>query len=111
MPKYPVAAKTTHELRRVEDDPIEDVNSLPMGGFLSFRHSVTEVTTQGGRTHVKSRQTKLEDGRLVSETFEGEADRGAYDQMVRQAQQRAADRSALFLHSLSWFLPWAGRKP
>jgi hypothetical protein len=33
MRKYPVAAKTTHELRRVEDGPIEDVNSLPMGSF------------------------------------------------------------------------------
>jgi hypothetical protein len=59
---------------------------------------------------VKSRQTKLEDGRLVSETFEGEADRGAYDEIVHQAQQRAADQSALFLRSLSWFLPGAGRK-
>jgi hypothetical protein len=111
MRKYPVAAKTTHELRRVEDDPIEDVSSLPMGGFLSFRHSLTVVTTRGGGTRVKSRQTKLEDGRLVSETLEGEADRGAYDQMVRQAQQRAVDQSAFFLRSLSWLLPWPGRKP
>ena len=55
MRKYPVAAKTTHELRRVEDDPIEDVSSLPMGGFLSFRHSLTAVTTRGGGTRVKSR--------------------------------------------------------
>jgi hypothetical protein len=49
---------------------------------------------------VKSRQTKLEDGRLVSETLEGEADRGAYDQMVRQAQQRAVDQSG-FLPALT----------
>jgi hypothetical protein len=81
-----------------------------MGGFFSFSYSVTEVTTQGGRTQVKSRQTSLEEGRLVSEVFEGEADRSAYDQMVRQTQQQVADQMAPFMRSLSWFLPWGGRK-
>lgn len=109
MRKYPVAT-TTHEVSRVAEGPIEAISPLPMGGFFSFRYSVTEVTMQGGRTQVKSRRTRLEEGRLVSETFEGESDRSAYEQMVRQAQQQVADQSAQFLRSLSWFLPWAGRK-
>jgi hypothetical protein len=111
MRKYPVATKSTHEVRGVEDSPIEIISPRPMGGFFSFRYSVTEVTTHGGRTQVKSRQTTLEDGRLVSEVFEGESDRSDYDEMVRQAQQQVADQMAPFLRSLSWFLPWAGRKP
>ena len=52
-----------------------------------------------GRTRVKSRQARFEDGKLTSEAFEGELDRTAYDQMVTEAQR-------YFWRSLSLFLPF-----
>jgi hypothetical protein len=83
------------------------VDVAPLLASAGYR-VIVPLSTQGGRTRVKSRQTKLEDGRLVSEAFEGEADRDASDQITHQARQRAADQSALFLRSLSWFLPGRG---
>jgi hypothetical protein len=67
--------------------------------FFSFRYSFTEVSLVGGRTRVKSRQARFEDGKLTSEAFEGELDHTTYDQMVSQAQQH-------FLGVLARFLPF-----
>ena len=67
--------------------------------FFSFRYSSTEVSMADDRTRVKSRQARFEDGKLTAETFEGELDRTAYDQMVTQAQR-------YFWKSLSQFLPF-----
>ena len=67
--------------------------------FFSFRYSSTEVSLVDGRTRVKSRQARFEDGKLTSEAFEGELHRSAYDQMVAQAQRH-------FWRSLSLFLPF-----
>jgi len=52
-----------------------------------------------GRTRVKSRQARFEDGKLTSEAFDGELDRSVYDRMVGQAQRH-------FWRSLSLFLPF-----
>jgi hypothetical protein len=69
------------------------------GTFFSFRYSSTEVSVVDGKTSVKSRRARLENGKLTSEAFEGELDRSAYDRMVGQAQQH-------FLRSLALFLPF-----
>ena len=66
--------------------------------FFSFRYSSTEVSVVGGKTRIRARQTRFEDGKLKSEAFEGELDRGAYDRMVVEAQR-------YFLGALSLFLP------
>jgi hypothetical protein len=67
--------------------------------FFSFRYSSTEVSMVDGRTRVKSREARFEDGKLTSEAFEGELDRNAYDRMVAQAQRH-------FLRVLALFLPF-----
>jgi hypothetical protein len=67
--------------------------------FFSFRYSSTEVALVDGKTRVKSRQARFEDGKLTSEAFEGELDRSAYDQAVGEAQRH-------FWRSLSLFLPF-----
>ena len=67
--------------------------------FFSFRYSSTEVSVVNGRTRVKSRQARFEDGKLTSEAVEGELDRTAYDQIVARAQRH-------FWRSLSPFLPF-----
>jgi len=65
--------------------------------FFSFRYSSTEVSIVDGKTRVKSRQARFEDGKLTSAAFEGELHRSAYDQMVARAERS-------FWRSLSLFL-------
>jgi hypothetical protein len=101
MTKYPLATKKKH---KSEVRPVD-----PWSGFFNFSYSITEVSAQGGRTHVKSRQTRFEDGKLTSEAFEGELDHGVYEGMVQQAQQVVADQTTMLLKSLSWFLPFSRR--
>jgi len=65
--------------------------------FFSFRYSATEISLVDGKTRVRSRCARFEDGKLSSETFEGELDRGAYERMVSQEQWRFLGMLALFL--------------
>ena len=76
-------------------------------GFVSFSYSTTEVSMVGGRTRVKSKSTRLQDGKLVSEAFEGELDGSSHARLVRQAQQQFAGQAALLLQSFGgWLLPF-----
>jgi hypothetical protein len=47
----------------------------------------------------------LEDGKLTTETFEGDVDRTIYDRMMSDAQRYFLNQTALFAKSLSWLLP------
>ena len=71
-------------------------------GFVSFQYSYTAVSSRDGRTHVQSNTTRLADGKLTREAFEGELEADSYSQMVNEAQRQ-------MVRSLSWFLPWMPR--
>ena len=74
-------------------------------GFLSFRYSSTIVSSHGGRTHVKAKRVSLEDGKLGTESFEGELDGRVHDDAVRRAQQEVLEEAAPLLRILRWMLP------
>ena len=46
---------------------------------------------------VRARNTRFEDGKFSSESFEGELEGDAYDRMVQQTQQYIADQTAQIL--------------
>ena len=97
MATYPVKArKRVPEMLRTDEVAVVEPARTR---FFSFRYSFTEVSLVGGRTRVKSRQARFEDGKLTSEAFEGELDHTTYDQMVSQAQRH-------FLGVLARFLPF-----
>ena len=73
--------------------------------FLSFRYSFTEISATGRTAKVRAKHARYEDGRLTSENFEGEVDRGVYERAVGDAQQRLLDQWGFFLRSLSSLLP------
>ena len=75
------------------------------GPFFSFRYSSIEMSAIGGRARVKARTTRLENGKLTSEAFEGDLERAAYDRAVNDAQHYFLDQTALMLKSLSFLLP------
>lgn len=96
MATYPVKAKKrVPQKARKDEVAVEPVRT----SFFNFRYSSTEVSLIDGKTRIKSRQTRFEDGKLTSEAFEGELHRSAFDQAVRETQRQ-------FWKSLSLFLPF-----
>lgn len=107
MSNYPVKLGKRAP-RVVAEDTVKAIErAADVGPFFSFEYSYTEVSALSGRTHVKSRKTRFEDGKLTSEAFEGDLDRSAYEQAVRHAQQSAMDHASLFLKSLARLLPFS----
>ena len=72
--------------------------------FVSFSYSITEVSSVAGRTRVKSRATRLADGKLVSERFDGELEGNAYEQMAFQAREQLVGQLRLLMQPFSWLL-------
>ncbi len=113
MSKLPIT-RIRGSVPRADDDRLEVIETNEgaqgVGAFFNFRYSYTEVSAFGGKARVKSRSASLEDGKLVSESFEADLSRDAYDQVVGQAQQRFENQMRLLLQPLSWFLPFSGRR-
>ncbi len=109
MSSYPVKPGKP-ALRKVETDAVEAIGPATGGQpFVSFRYSYTEVSAFGDKGHVKSRKASFEDGKLTSESFEGELDRSAYEQMVNQAQNFVLGQTALFLKAFA-LLPFSRKQ-
>ncbi len=102
MSKYPVK-RSQRTLREVKAEAVEVIP--PADSFFTFRYSHTEISAEGGKAHVKSRQTRLEAGKLTTDTFEGDVDRSVYDRMVDDTQRYFLSQTALFAKTLSWWLP------
>ena len=110
MSKLPVrrAESATH---KVEQDAVEVMGPASRANpFFSFHYSYTEISASHGKAQVKSRKTRFEDGKLTSEAFEGELDHSAYEQMVSQAHHYFLGQTALLMKSLSWLLPFFGKR-
>lgn len=107
MARYPLTApKRSATLRDADERAVEPVAATPAAsGFLSFRYSSTVVSSRGGRTQVRSKRVSLEDGKLSSESFEGELDGRAHEEAVRRAEQHVLEDAAPLLRVLRWMLP------
>lgn len=108
MSRFPltVAPKRSTALRERDSDEVVAAAPRAAGsGFVSFRYSSTVVSSHGGRTHVQARRVALEDGKLSSESFEGELDGAAHDDAVRRARQQVLEDAAPLLRVLRWMLP------
>lgn len=77
------------------------------GSFFTFRYSSTEIFSEGGDIHVKSRETRYQDGRLTSEEYEGTLDRRAYDRVVSEAQGYFLNQVGNFVKML--YSPFSSR--
>ena len=111
MAKHPVKP-ARRAVTDTEQNAIEVVEPRPGPRvFSSFRYSHIEVTADGGKAHLRARNTRFEDGKLTSESFEGELEGSAYDQLVKQTQQYVANQTAQFLRAFSLFLPLSTKRP
>jgi hypothetical protein len=111
MRKHP-AKLPRRAVRETDRNAAEVIEPSSGGGvFSSFRYSCTEITACGGKAHLRSRSTRFEDGKLTSESFEGELEGSIYDQLIKQTQQHIANQTAQFLRSFSLFLPFSTKRP
>lgn len=110
MSRHLVPLDGKHEVRNV-DRPTTEVEVVApatrAGPFVSFQYSYTELSSVGGKTHLKSRKTSLEDGKLVSESLDGELDQRVYEQAVDNAREHFYDSTSLFLRAMSSLLPFS----
>jgi len=90
--------------------PVEKIDARRPGSFFTFHYSCTEVSLSGGRARIRSSRTALENGRLTSESFEGEADRSTYERVVDDAQREFIARTSALLGSFAFFLPFGPRR-
>jgi hypothetical protein len=102
MSKYPLVSTSKRAaVRKAEPRDVQVATPAPRSGaFFSFRYSYIEVSSQGGRTSVKTKQARLEDGKLSTEAFEGELGGHVYGELVRQTQQHVLDQMTWFLRLL-----------
>ncbi len=100
------ARALARESGRTDDRPESPFVSGP---FVSFSYSFHEVSTVGGRTRVRSRRMRLEDGSLQTEEFEGTLDAAAYERAVADAQRRVMDQTAALMRQMFELLPFSGR--
>jgi len=103
MNKYPVklGKRALRARRRATLPTIEAV--AQDNPFFSFRYSYTEMSAEGGRARVKSRNARYEHGKLTTEVFDGEFERSAYDRMLSEAQRHILGQAGLLAR---WFLPF-----
>jgi hypothetical protein len=112
MKSYPVRQQKQAVSKPKQDEVTPLARpSLPslFGGnaFISFRYSSTEISSQGDKTVIKSKNASYENGKLSSESFEGSLDRDVHDQMVERAQSFMRAQANLLLDS---FPLWPFRK-
>lgn len=76
-------------------------------GFFTFRYSSTEIYSQGGDIHVKTTQTRYQDGKLTSEECEGTLDRRAAERMAGEVQGYFLNQLGSFMKLL--YAPFSSR--
>lgn len=79
-------------------------------GFLSFTYSHREISQSGGKTRIRSREYRFENGELQSEEFDGTLDGSVYFDAVDQAHELMLARTRDFLGLFSAFLPFSSKR-
>lgn len=98
MSKYPVKA-ASRKLRKIDDGAVEVIRPDAVVPFVSFRYSYTEISG-GAAPKVKARKASFENGKLTSESFEGELSRNVYDHVVSDAAQFFLSQTASFMNAV-----------
>lgn len=77
--------------------------------FFSFSYSFNEITLVDGRTRVRSRRARLEDGKLQTEEFDGTLGGAAHARAIAETQRLLAEQTTFLLRQFSHFLRFWGK--
>src|SRR5437763_9694111 len=107
MSNHPAKGGKRDLRKHAQDAPEVTVSNARSHSWVSFHYSFTEISAFDGRARVKCRNTRLEDGTLTTERFEGVLDRQAYAQVISRAQHYVVGRTARLLQSFASSLPFS----
>ena len=101
---------TDRPVHKMDPNEVSPYEAYPSASpWFRFRHSYTEISSLAGSTHVRSRETRFENGRFTSESFEGTLGQSFHDDLVANAQKLFLAQTAFLLRQFSWFLPFHDR--
>jgi len=98
-------AKINRSQPATTDTQLERIN-VPVADdtFFHFTCSRHEIRISPDRqTHFSSKRVQFDNGRLVSEVYEGHAPAAVFDQALRDAQRLFADQTTWLLKQFSFF--------
>jgi hypothetical protein len=101
MKKYPIAT-SRRPVRKGADGAVQPdrLDRDTRGPWISFRYSFTEISAAGATARVRSKRGSYENGRLVSESFEGEIDRDHAERALFEAHRRFSEQASGFVRAL-----------
>ena len=104
MNKLP--AKLKRAPRKIEPHNVQLVErAAPSNSSFSFSYAYQEMHLNGGRTKVKSKKIGFEDGRIISEQFEGIFPAALYERTLGNTQRTLADQTISLMKQFSFLLP------
>jgi hypothetical protein len=74
--------------------------------FFNFRYTYLELSAHDGTANVKVRETRFENGRVISEECEGALDHDAVHRMMLDAQHQFAQQMTAFMQAFLAFSPF-----
>jgi hypothetical protein len=105
MSKRPLEVKARNRQAAVREGT--DVVPAPTAtnAQATFRYAYASISVEGGKARVTARRAQWTDGKLESESFEGDVDRTVFDRAIEEAQRQFVAHSALLWQSFASFLP------
>ena len=105
MSSHPVKRRS-RPVRVVEGDVVDvPAPVVKENTGFSFRYSYAEFSAVGNSAQLRARHARFEDGKLTTESFEGELDPNTYERLMYDAQRFFVDQTALYLRALGSLLP------
>lgn len=94
-----------------DTDRIERIEGFGnTGSFISFRYSCKSMSSFGGKTYIRSKEQRFENGKMETEEFEGVAEGDFCTHAVREMQNIFVKQVESFFKTLSYFLPFSPRE-
>jgi hypothetical protein len=93
-------------IRNPANHDIEILNPVQKASpFISFHYSYKEISSDGGKTHIRSKEKSFENGKFKSEEFEGTLPSNVYFNMVGEMQKIFINQISSLMKPFSMFLP------
>ena len=99
MKNDPIAIRK-RPVRKRADGAVQPADRHARGPWISLRYSFTEISVSGATARVRSNRASYDNGRLASESFEGEVDRDHAERALAEARRRFSEQAAVLVRSL-----------
>lgn len=107
MSKY-IVKKGTNEVQKSDHGKVKFMeSSRPSGSFISFQYTYKSMSFSDGKTYVRSKRERFENGRIESEEFEGTMEGNAFMNTFLEMQNQFLKQINSFFNPLSFFLPFS----